>query len=64
MAELCVCVCVCDRKVLEMCCFMEKMLANMLADYEMKVEKEVLEPLSKLSEVKICTWVYNEQKLL
>lgn len=44
-------VCVCDRRVLEMCCFMEKMLANMLADFEMKVEKEVLEPLNKLSEV-------------
>ncbi|CAG04502.1 unnamed protein product, partial [Tetraodon nigroviridis] len=39
------------RRVLEMCCFMEKMLANMLADYEMKVEKAVLEPLNKLSEV-------------
>lgn len=38
------------RKVLEMCCFMEKMLANLLAEYEMKVEKEVLEPLNKLSE--------------
>lgn len=34
-----------------MCCFMEKMLANLLADFEMKVEKEVLEPLNKLSEV-------------
>lgn len=40
------------RRVLEMCCFMEKMLANMLADYEMKVEKAVLEPLNKLSEVR------------
>ncbi|KAF3704654.1 SH3 domain-binding protein 1 [Channa argus] len=38
------------RRVLEMCCFMEKMLATMLADFEMKVEKEVLEPLNKLSE--------------
>lgn len=38
------------RRVLEMCCFMEKMLANMLADFEVKVEKEVLEPLNKLSE--------------
>lgn len=34
-----------------MCCFMEKRLANMLADFEMKLEKEVLEPLNKLSEV-------------
>lgn len=46
-----VCVCVCGRRVLEMCCFMEKMLAHMLTDYEMKLEKEVLEPLNKLSEV-------------
>uniref|UniRef100_A0A8D0CQ28 SH3 domain binding protein 1 n=1 Tax=Sander lucioperca TaxID=283035 RepID=A0A8D0CQ28_SANLU len=38
------------RRVLEMCCFMEKMLASMLADFEMKVEKDVLEPLNKLSE--------------
>ncbi|KAM9424580.1 bargin isoform 2-T2 [Pholidichthys leucotaenia] len=38
------------RRVLEMCCFMEKILANMLADFEMKVEKEVLKPLNKLSE--------------
>uniref|UniRef100_A0A672GC54 SH3 domain-binding protein 1-like n=1 Tax=Salarias fasciatus TaxID=181472 RepID=A0A672GC54_SALFA len=38
------------RQVLEMCCFMEKMLATMLSDFEMKMEKEVLEPLNKLSE--------------
>ncbi|XP_058476588.1 SH3 domain-binding protein 1 isoform X1 [Solea solea] len=38
------------RRVLEMCCFMEKMLANMLAEFEMKLEREVLEPLNKLSE--------------
>lgn len=36
-----------------MCCFMEKMLATMLADFEMKVEKTVLEPLNKLSEVRV-----------
>lgn len=55
------CVCVCGRKVLEMCCFMEKMLANMLADFEMKVEKTVLEPLNKLSEVRVRSMC--EQKL-
>lgn len=44
----------CFRRVLEMCCFMEKMLANMLADFEMKVEKAVLEPLNKLSEVRVA----------
>uniref|UniRef100_A0A3Q3VZM4 Rho-GAP domain-containing protein n=1 Tax=Mola mola TaxID=94237 RepID=A0A3Q3VZM4_MOLML len=41
-------------RVLEMCCFMEKMLASMLADFEMKVEKDVLEPLNKLSEVRVA----------
>lgn len=40
------------RRVLEMCCFMEKMLANLLTDFEMKLEREVLEPLNKLSEVR------------
>ncbi|XP_076856469.1 bargin isoform X2 [Brachyhypopomus gauderio] len=38
------------RKVLEMCCFMQNYLAQTLADFEMKLEKDVLEPLSKLSE--------------
>uniref|UniRef100_A0A6Q2ZAI4 SH3-domain binding protein 1 n=1 Tax=Esox lucius TaxID=8010 RepID=A0A6Q2ZAI4_ESOLU len=38
------------RKVLEMCCFMESHLASTLADFELKLEKEVLEPLNKLSE--------------
>ncbi|CAN9508975.1 unnamed protein product [Ophioblennius macclurei] len=38
------------RQVLEMCCYMEKRLATMLSDFEMKMEREVLEPLNKLSE--------------
>lgn len=42
-----------------MCCFMEKMLAHMLADYELKLEKEVLEPLNKLSEVRMGRLVLN-----
>lgn len=49
-----------------MCCFMEKMLANMLADFEMKVEKAVLEPLNKLSEVRVtqstCWQNHNRMK--
>lgn len=49
--------CWCFRRVLEMCCFMEKMLASMLADFEMKVEKDVLEPLNKLSEVRMIRTV-------
>lgn len=39
------------RKVLEMCCFMQNFLARTLADFEMNLEKEVLVPLNKLSEV-------------
>ncbi|KAG7460065.1 hypothetical protein MATL_G00217130 [Megalops atlanticus] len=38
------------RKVLEMCCFMQTLLAKSLADFEVQLEKEVLEPLNKLSE--------------
>lgn len=34
-----------------MCCFMQNFLARTLADFEMKLEKEVLVPLNKLSEV-------------
>ncbi|XP_054623951.1 SH3 domain-binding protein 1 isoform X3 [Dunckerocampus dactyliophorus] len=49
------------RRVLEMCCFMEKMLASLLADYEMKVEKEVLEPLNKLSEDELPEILKNKK---
>ncbi len=42
------------RKVLEMCCFMQNFLARTLADFEMNLEKEVLVPLNKLSEVFFC----------
>lgn len=50
------------RRVLEMCCFMEKMLASMLADFEVKVEKEVLEPLNKLSEVRAAGDGFTQKK--
>lgn len=49
------------RRVLEMCCFMEKRLAFLLADFEMKVEKEVLEPLNKLSEEDLPEILKNKQ---
>ncbi|KAK7939971.1 hypothetical protein WMY93_003297 [Mugilogobius chulae] len=49
------------RRVLEMCCFMEKRLANMLAEFEMKVEKDVLEPLNKLSEEDLPEILKNKQ---
>lgn len=37
-----------------MCCFMQNILAQTLADFEVKLEKDVLEPLNKLSEVTAC----------
>lgn len=49
------------RRVLEMCCFMEKRLAFLLAEFEMKVEKEVLEPLNKLSEEDLPEILKNKQ---
>ncbi|XP_014894235.1 SH3 domain-binding protein 1 [Poecilia latipinna] len=50
------------RRVLEMCCFMEKMLATMLADFELTVEKEVLEPLNKLSEEDLPEILKNKKQ--
>ncbi|CAL8302399.1 unnamed protein product [Lota lota] len=50
------------RRVLEMCCFMEKMLANILADFEMKVEKDVLEPLNKLSDEDLPEILRNKKQ--
>ncbi|XP_057682537.1 SH3 domain-binding protein 1 [Corythoichthys intestinalis] len=49
------------RRVLEMCCFMEKKLASLLADFEIKVEKEVLEPLNKLSEDELPEILKNKK---
>ncbi|XP_030196643.1 SH3 domain-binding protein 1 [Gadus morhua] len=50
------------RRVLEMCCFIEKMLANIRADFEMKVEKEVLEPLNKLSDEDLPEILRNKKQ--
>ncbi|XP_077481699.1 bargin isoform X2 [Stigmatopora argus] len=44
-----------------MCCFMEKKLASLLADFEIKVEKEVLEPLNKLSEDELPEILKNKK---
>ncbi|XP_068161634.1 SH3 domain-binding protein 1 [Antennarius striatus] len=52
------------RKVLEMCCFMEKMQATMLADFEMKLEKSVLEPLNKLSEDDLPEILRNKKQFV
>lgn len=50
------------RRVLEMCCSVQGHLAQTLADFELKLEKEVLEPLSKLSEV--SPWASKTQLCL
>ncbi|KAM9832342.1 SH3 domain-binding protein 1 [Neosynchiropus ocellatus] len=50
------------RRVLEMCCFMEKMLATMLAEFEIQLEKEVLEPLNKLSEEDLPEILKNKKQ--
>ncbi|XP_051928363.1 SH3 domain-binding protein 1 isoform X2 [Hippocampus zosterae] len=49
------------RRVLEMCCFMEKKLASLLADFEIRLEKDVLEPLSKLSEDELPEILKNKK---
>lgn len=40
-----------------MCCFIQNTLAQTLAEFEVKLEKDVLEPLNKLSEVTACASV-------
>ncbi|KAG7491510.1 hypothetical protein MATL_G00004540 [Megalops atlanticus] len=50
------------RKVLEMTCYMESFLAKTLADFEVKVEKEVLEPLNKLSEEELPEILKNKKQ--
>ncbi|KAM6951003.1 bargin [Aplochiton taeniatus] len=50
------------RRVLEMCCFMEQTLATILADFEMKLEREVLEPLNKLSEEDLPEILKNKKQ--
>uniref|UniRef100_A0AAV2LUS5 SH3-domain binding protein 1 n=1 Tax=Knipowitschia caucasica TaxID=637954 RepID=A0AAV2LUS5_KNICA len=49
------------RRVLEMCCFLEKRLAYTLAKFEVKVEKDVLEPLNKLGEEDLPDILKNRQ---
>lgn len=39
------------RKALEMSCAIQNQLARILAEFEMTLERDVLQPLSRLSEV-------------
>ncbi|XP_048847990.1 SH3 domain-binding protein 1-like isoform X2 [Brienomyrus brachyistius] len=50
------------RRVLEMCCFMQTLLAKTLADFEVQLEKEVLEPLNKLSEEDLPEILKNKKQ--
>lgn len=42
------------RKALEMSCAIQNQLARILAEFEMTLERDVLQPLSRLSEVTAC----------
>ncbi|XP_076154422.1 SH3 domain-binding protein 1 isoform X1 [Alosa pseudoharengus] len=50
------------RTVLEMCCSAQCFLAQSLAEFEMKLEKEVLEPLNKLSEEDLPEILKNKKQ--
>ncbi|XP_030630966.1 SH3 domain-binding protein 1 [Chanos chanos] len=50
------------RKVLEMCCFMQNYLAKTLAEFELRLEKDVLEPLNKLSEEDLPEILKNKKQ--
>ncbi|KAJ8283824.1 hypothetical protein COCON_G00026740 [Conger conger] len=50
------------RKVLEMTCFMQSFLAKTLADFEVQLEKKVLEPLNKLSEEDLAELLKNKKQ--
>ncbi|KAJ8263942.1 hypothetical protein GJAV_G00143350 [Gymnothorax javanicus] len=52
------------RKVLEMNCFMQSFLAKTLADFEVQLEKEVLEPLNKLSEEVLAEILKNKKQFV
>lgn len=43
--------CCIHRKALEMSCAIQNQLARILAEFEMTLERDVLQPLSRLSEV-------------
>ncbi|XP_063078148.1 SH3 domain-binding protein 1 [Engraulis encrasicolus] len=50
------------RRVLEMCCSVQCFLAQTLSDFELKLEKEVLEPLHKLSEEDLPEILKNKKQ--
>ncbi|XP_053262557.1 SH3 domain-binding protein 1 [Podarcis raffonei] len=50
-------------KALEMSCFIQTMLARILAEFEMALERDVLQPLNKLSEEELPTILKHKKNL-
>uniref|UniRef100_A0A6J0TB96 SH3 domain-binding protein 1 isoform X1 n=1 Tax=Pogona vitticeps TaxID=103695 RepID=A0A6J0TB96_9SAUR len=50
-------------KALEMSCFIQSMLARILAEFEMALERDVLQPLNKLSEEELPTILKHKKNL-
>nr|XP_060632622.1 SH3 domain-binding protein 1 [Anolis sagrei ordinatus] len=50
-------------KALEMSCFIQSMLARILAEFEMAIEQEVLQPLNKLSEEELPIILKHKKNL-
>ncbi|XP_053112216.1 SH3 domain-binding protein 1 [Hemicordylus capensis] len=50
-------------KALEMSCFIQSMLARILAEFEMTLERDVLQPLNKLSEEELPTILKHKKTL-
>ncbi|XP_061438699.1 SH3 domain-binding protein 1 [Rhineura floridana] len=50
-------------KALEMTCFIQSMLARILAEFEMALERDVLQPLNKLSEEELPTILKHKKNI-
>ncbi|XP_048377370.2 SH3 domain-binding protein 1-like [Stegostoma tigrinum] len=51
------------RKMMELCCSVENTLAKVLIEHELQVEKEVLDPLYKLSEEELPNILKHKKQL-
>ncbi|XP_078286921.1 SH3 domain-binding protein 1-like isoform X2 [Rhinoraja longicauda] len=51
------------RKMLEVCCYIEGTLAKVCVDHELQLEKDVLDPLFKLSEEELPNILKHKKKL-
>ncbi|XP_051899283.1 SH3 domain-binding protein 1-like [Pristis pectinata] len=53
----------CIRKTLEVCCYVEGTLAKVRVEHELQLEKEVLDPLFKLSEEELPNILKHKKQL-